>query len=381
MMHYRIGLDARHVYRQRAGIGQYTYNLIKHVTRLEKHASFFLFVDTTPKETLDARHITIRKLGIDLKGFNWPRKFYSPFWMNFLLPKYINKQIDIFHSPNYLLPLSICCRSVVTVHDLIFLKYPETYDFLYPRYLKLLVPKSLQKADKIIAVSKTTRNDLLEWLDIEEKKISVIYNGIGGEFVPIEDKGLLEQKAQELNLPNDFLLYVGTVESRKNLAVLLYAFRELKTKHQIPHKLLLVGKKGQGWQEIRNLPSKIGVENDVIFRGYVRTEDLVYLYNLADVFIYPSIYEGFGIPVFEAIACGTPVVASNTSSIAELAQGCARLVNSGSSEEFASGVSILLSNMEVRKKLLDAGMSRVKTLTWENSARQVQRLYHELLQI
>lgn len=379
MMQYRIGIDARHIYRQRAGIGQYTYNLVKHCARLEKNASFYLYVDTKAHETFEIPNIKIQRLGNDSSRFGRLQKLYSPFWMNFVLPKYLHKQIDVFHSPNYLLPPSTFCKSIVTVHDLIFLKYPETYDFLYPKYLKLLVPKSLQRADKIIAVSETTRNDLLEWLKIKEEKICVIYNGIGNEFLPIYDKTLLENKRQQMNLPEDFLLYVGTIELRKNLGVLLDAFRKLKKQHQIPHKLVLVGKKGQGWQEIRNLPSKLGIESDVIFRGYVCLDDLVYLYNLSDVFIYPSIYEGFGIPVFEAMACGTPVVASNTSSIAEIAKGCAFLVDSASSEDFIRGVAVLLSNKEKRQDLITSGINRAKTLTWDNSAKKVLQLYRELV--
>lgn len=376
-----IGIDARTMFRQRVGIGQYTYNLVKHLARSLDDTTFHLYTDTGTRETIDASNIEIIKLGFDLKGFKRLRKIYSPLWMNMTLPRYLHRQTDIFHSPNFILPSAISCKCVVTVHDLIFLKHPETYDYFYPKYLRNFVLKSLKKADKIIVVSKTTKNDLLELMHIEEEKIQVIYNGVSNEFVHLEDKDRLEKKARELNIPKNILLYVGTIETRKNLGVLLRAFRELKIKHRIPHKLLLVGKKGHGWKEIYDLVLKLNIADDVIFYGYAPQDALVYLYNLAEIFIYPSIYEGFGLPVFEAMACGTPVIASNTSSIKEVAEDSAILVNSDSPEEFAGGIESVLSNDDVRTALIKSGLNRVKNLNWDHASEMVVQLYRELLEL
>jgi len=377
---FRIAWDIRKLDTRKAGIGNYIYHFLKQISIFNKNYEFILYTDKKISNLdLSIDHLLVTT-ELPIIGGNFLRKAVSPFWLNIILPRYLQKnKIDIFHSPNHLLPLFYKGKTIVTVHDLIPFTLPEVYGFWYPAYLRLLFPPTLKKADTIIAVSQTTKNDLLSLFDIKEEKIKVIYNGLDANFKLIEDRNLLEKKRQYLNLPEKFILFVGTVEYRKNLKRLLHAFGGLAKKENLSHKLVIAGKFGIGSNEIFRTVNSLGIQEKVVFLNYVSYDLLPFLYNLADIFIYPSLYEGFGLPVIEAMACGTPVITSNCSSLKEIAEGYALLVDPYKPEDITEKIELLLHDENTRRELIKKGLRRSQIFSWEKTAERILEAYDEIL--
>jgi glycosyltransferase involved in cell wall biosynthesis len=229
-----------------------------------------------------------------------------------------------------------------------------------------------------VAISQTTKNDLIELMNIPPEKIRVIYDGVSPSFRLIDDQVHLARVASKYSLPNQFLLFVGLFGPRKNIAGILQAYAILKKKHHASHHLVMVGERGWRYRTDLELVQRLGLENDVVFPGFVEDEDLPAVYNLADVFIFPSLYEGFGLPVLEAMACGTPVVTSNLSALPEVVGTSGVLVDPRDPEEIALGVHRLLSNSKLASSLVKAGLERSSHFTWENAAEQLMAVFQEL---
>ena len=214
---------------------------------------------------------------------------------------------------------------------------------------------------------------------IPEEKIQVIYNGVAAHFSQIEDKGAIEQVLKKYGIDGNYILFVGKLEARKNLAGLIEAFRLFKKESKLEHKMVLVGSLGWKAEEILEKLDEYGLQEDVVRLGYVCDEDLPFLMNGADVFLYPSLYEGFGIPALEAMACGTPVVASNTTSLPEVVGDTGLLVDPTSPGEIAEALTRILVDSALRKTLIVKGIERAASFTWRHAAEQTLRLYQEML--
>jgi glycosyltransferase involved in cell wall biosynthesis len=218
----------------------------------------------------------------------------------------------------------------------------------------------------------------MELMRIPPEKIRVIYNGVNPRFRPLDDRDYLARVARQYRLPKQFLLFVGLFSPRKNIAGILQAYAILKKKHQIIHQLVMVGERGWLYRADLELVQRLGLESDVVFPGFVEDEDLPAVYNLADVFIFPSLYEGFGLPVLEAMACGTPVVTSDLSALPEVVGDAGVLIDPRNPEEIASGVYRLLSNSKLASGLARAGLERSSHFTWTNAARELMAVFQEL---
>jgi len=285
---------------------------------------------------------------------------------------------DIFHATNHLLAHFGQARTVFTLHDLIFLHFPE-YHLPYNRwYLTFAMPRFLRSADVIVTPSECSKQDAIKFYNLPADKIKVIYEAPAPYFAPTSDKAVLDRVRQKYNLPRRFILHVGTIEPRKNLSRLLNAFEALLPPHP-DLKLVLIGKKGWLYESFFEQLKKLGLEEAVIFPGYVAEADLPACYQLAEVFAYPSLYEGFGLPPIEAMACGTPVVCSNSSSLPEVVGEAGLLVEPTDTEALSQAIGAILSRPELRSELQARALAQAGSFSWQRTARDLETLYDSLL--
>lgn len=303
-----------------------------------------------------------------------PRNLYELFILGTDLRKY---DLSAYWSPDTKIPLLLSKTTpfVVTVHDLAIFKKPDTYQQSRAMYWRKLFRLAVERSACTIAISQQTKNDIVELMNVSPDKIRVIYNGVESRFQPIADINYLAQIANKYRLPDKFLLFVGTFSPRKNISGILRSFSVLKKRFRLPHRLVMVGEKGWLYRSDLEFVNSLGLEQDVIFPGYVADEDLPGVYNLADVLLFPSLYEGFGLPVLEAMACGTPVVTSNMSALPEVAGPAGLLVDPYDQEEIASGAYRLLSDKALSSELIRAGLDWSKNFSWDKTAREMLTVF------
>jgi glycosyltransferase involved in cell wall biosynthesis len=284
--------------------------------------------------------------------------------------------VDLFHATDHLLPRLSRVRSVFTLHDLVFCFYPQTHKPLNRWFLTLMMPRFLRAADAVIAVSESTKRDAMQTYDLDEAKIKVIYEGVNPRFRR-SSPGVISSVLHKYDLRERYILSVGTIEPRKNLTSLLEAYVAIRNQDS-QLKLVIVGKRGWLYEGFFRRLSELGLENEVIFPGFVPDEDLPALYSATDLFVFPSLYEGFGLPVLEAMACGAPVVTSNTSSLPEVAGEAALLVDPNSVEALARAMRDVLDNRALRHDLRARGPKQAAKFSWEKAARETLTIYTSL---
>jgi len=277
---------------------------------------------------------------------------------------------DLLFVPAHVLPIVHPRRSVVTIHDLGYLYYPQAHRLLDRLYLDLSTRYNARAATHLIADSSATERDLIERYGTNPDKITVIYPGYDNTvFQPTRDKEVIEAVKARHGIAGDYILFVGTLQPRKNLARLIEAFSNLQ--YPISNiQLLISGKKGWLYEEIFRRVEELGLEERVVFTDYVPEGDLPALLSGARLFVFPSLYEGFGMPVLEAMACGTPVVCSNTSSLPEVAGDAALLVDPLDVGELAAALARVLDDAELRAELIQRGFEQAKGFSWEKCARE-----------
>jgi glycosyltransferase involved in cell wall biosynthesis len=285
--------------------------------------------------------------------------------------------LNIIHDPSVISPtlLSIKSKKIVTVYDLVPFIYPKLHPNQTLWSYRLFFKKILNKSDMIITISQNSKKDLMRLFKINENKIKVIQLAVSEEFRILDDE---QKKSAKQNNPlGKFILFVGTLEPRKNIPGLLRAFYQLKKKG-FEHKLVIVGKKGWKYEDIFRTIKKLNLKKEVIFLGYVPQEEIINLYNAADLFVFPSLYEGFGLPPLEAMACGCPVVVSNTSSMPEVCGNAALYVNPYNVPEIAQAMERVLTDTKLKKDMIKKGLKQAKKFSWEKNARETLEVYEEL---
>ena len=367
----KIGIDARTIIGKRAGKGQYTYNLIKALTKIDKKNRYLLYFSKQPS-VFDFQFPDNFKI----KVISWP----SLFWHLITLVKLKKDKIDLFLAPtSYIIPALGFKKSVVVVHDLFSFFGLTSHQKKATLIERFTAERAFRQAEKIIAISENTKNDLINLFRINPNKISVVYLGVDQQFVSNLDKDKIDQILKKHKLPKEFFLFVSTLEPRKNVVRLIKAYHRLVINSwQLTTKLVIVGQKGWNYQEIFDTVDKLNLKDRVIFADYIKNRDLPYLYNQALAFVFPSLYEGFGLPVLEAMACGCPVITSNISSLPEIGSDAVLYVDPYNIDEIAGAMKEILVNKEMRKKLKEKGLRQAKNFSWEKTAKETLKILEKI---
>lgn len=293
----------------------------------------------------------------------------------------LRERVDLLHAPVYVGPVVAPCPMVVTVHDLSFYLYPELLRRASRAYLQRMTRQSVARAAGIIAVSHATRHDLIQVLGVAPERVTVVHNGVDAVMRPITDDAAMAAFRRRRGLPERLILFVGTLEPRKNVPALLEAYALLRQRWSVDHRLVLAGGRGWGYDAIEAALTRLRLgPEDVILPGFVPQDELPLWYNAADLFVYPAIYEGFGIPPLEAMACGVPVMVSNRSSLPEVVGDAGVVVDPDDVEGMARTMHDILSHAERRSALRAAGLARAAALSWQETALKTALLYHRILE-
>jgi len=297
-------------------------------------------------------------------------------WEQIALPHALRRYgADVFHSPVNILPARVPCASVVTVHDLAFVRYPQYFRPSRRVYQRILTQRSARSATIVVAVSESTKRDLVECMRVSPERIRVIYTGIGPDFRPVSDPRTLAAFRAKHRLPERYLLYLGTLEPRKNLEQLVDSYTRLRSHDPSTPPLIIAGAKGWYFQPLFERVRRLGAEGAITFVGYVSREEQPLWYAGATVFIYPSLYEGFGLPVVEALACGTPTITSNVSSLPEAAGPVAIQVSPTDIGALAAAMHALLHDDEARPRVVVEGPRWAGQFTSERMAQGYRDVY------
>lgn len=361
----KIAIDARTVSDNKTGIGNYINNICEKLPVIDKNNVYVYYQE---KLRHGLKKIPVISIISRLLYFIYD---------NFIFPfRLIFDKIAIYHHPAFILPLlNFGYKKIITIHDLGFYVFGKDFaTSWHARHLRFMLPRSLKKADKIIAVSEATKRQIMDIFHLPAEKIVVIYEGVSAKFKVIQDRVEVAKVLEKYGLKQPYILFVGTMDPRKNVKRLLEAF--LQIKQEFPElSLVLAGARGYLFD--KNLQYLIE-RGEIIAPGYICEEDLVCFYNGAKAFAFPSLYEGFGLPILEAMACGTPVLTSNRYSMPEVAGDSAVLVNPENIEELAAGLKALLGNSSLRDELRTKGLARVREFTWGKAACHTLAVYNEV---
>nr|MBC7244955.1 glycosyltransferase family 4 protein [Chloroflexota bacterium] len=372
----RVGINAHLLaqgegYRS-AGVSRYIYNLLMHIAREDPEGDYTVFLNNRC-----ALSLSYRQKRSSLPTY---RPWVRIFWEQFLQPfELLAEDIALLHSPVNVQPLILPCQGVVTVTDLSFMVFPESFRAPQRFYQRFFTQLSVHRASHLIAISASTAQDLHRFFDVPATKITVIFPGVDSAYHPIQDASVLNNFRHRCNLPERFILFVGTLEPRKNLLTLLKAYAHFKQQTKTNYKLVLAGSVGWLCQPLFTAVEELGLQNEVLFPGFIPEDDLPLWYNTADVFVYPSLYEGFGLPPLEAMACGTPVIVSNASSLPEVVGNAALLVDPHNPDEWANALSLLCNNAQLRFDLASRGPEQAQQFSWSRMARETIQIYRAVL--
>jgi glycosyltransferase involved in cell wall biosynthesis len=345
----RIGLDGYPLTLEKTGVGHYTFELAQGLTAVSPADEFELVMPSGRRG-----------------------------WWLFGLPRYCQRaSLDLFHGTNFAIPLWGRCPSVLTIHDLSLLLHPETHEQRLVRRARRNLPLMARRAAAVITPSAAVKREVCAVLKVPSARVFAIPEAARSFFYRVSPTETAAVR-RRFGIENDFLLFVGTIEPRKNLLNLLRAMEELFKTTDLRPQLVIAG--GEGWlsEEFNSYLSRMKMKERVVCTGYLRDEDLRALYSSCRVFVYPSLYEGFGLPLLEAMACGAPVVTSNVPSIVETVGDAARLITPTDFKDLAQGIGGLLQDDVEREKRSAAGIEHAKKFTWEKTASATLEVYRDV---
>ena len=377
-----IAIDGRTIVRNRTGVGVYAERLVRSLLQIDSRNTYTVFL------LEDAPSIfapNLQKVMVNRFSGMGPNRF----WENFVLPSFLARnRIDIYFSPAYVLPVLHAARGrsrgntrtkfVVTLHDLVSFIYPETFTLKMRLWQRIFVSNAVRVADRILADSAATKEDILKFYPIDQDLIDVVHLPVGEQFRRITDCDALNAIRQKHGLPEKFILYVGTLEPRKNVARLTQAYAELPQSLRENYALVLAGAPGWFSEEIIRQIDALNLPDRILRIGYVDQAHLPELYSLASVFAYLSVYEGFGAPPIEAMACGTPVLCSNSSSLPEAVGDAGILVDPYDVGQIRDGLERVLTDDSVRAQLIAAGNKRTEQYNALDKAREVLKIFEDV---
>lgn len=353
----KIGIDIQTTLGQKTGFGFYVKNLVEELKELDSNHHYKLFAPTTQKD------------------FSAPQRWW---WDQVEMPKEaFRSKIDILHQPAFSAPIFYPGKVVVTVHDLIAMVYGEDIPFFSRQFFGRWMPYSYRRADHIISISSHTKKDLIRILGIPENKITVIYLATSNEFKPIKDRLLLQSIQKKYNTGAKYLLHVGTLNPRKNIGLLINVFAHVVRRFP-EYRLVITGKKGWYYEGLFEKVDALGLKNKVIFTGYVADEDKPALYSGATLFLFPSLYEGFGLPPLEAMSCGVPVIASKESSIPEVVGKAGVLLPPKDEAAWVREIIRVLGSASLKKIMIAKSLAQAKQFSWTKTALETVKVYEKV---
>jgi glycosyltransferase involved in cell wall biosynthesis len=375
----RIAIDGIPLAEPKTGIGHYTFELARGLAALAPEHDFEL-VAHVPIEAAFASAFDGVKPPANLRAVHAPVNSVSRRWWTIGLPLYVQRSgITLFHGTNYKVPLWNRCRTIVTIHDLSLLLYSHTHEEELVRRSRLRLPATARMASKIITDSESVKREICEHLRIRPEKIAVVPLAPRRAFRPVAAAPAAAVR-RRLGVQEDFILFVGTVEPRKNLLTLVRAFEQLTERTSLRPQLVIAGQKGWLTEELFALIEQSGLGQRILFTGYISDEDLAALYSSCRVCVYPSLYEGFGLPPLEAMSCGAPVITSRIPVIMETVGDAALLVEPTDVRALADCLRALWESEEERRRLSADGIRHAADFTWERTARLTLEVYDEVLQ-
>jgi glycosyltransferase involved in cell wall biosynthesis len=369
----KIAIDARKW--RDYGIGTYVRNLVRHLAQQDRETTYFLFCDRADEATLRDLAENFVPVVEESEGYSLRE--------HLTIPRKLHRLgAQLLHSPHYVLPLFCSKPSVVTVHDCIHLLFPEYLpNRMAYRYARFMMGSAIRRSDLVFTVSEASRRDILRFYpSTDPDRVQVVPNAIDEAILEDPGEEEMERVQERYQIRGRFVLYAGNVKPHKNLDRLIAAFGRLKQRAGFEDlKLLIIGDDVSRYGSLRRGVEAAGVRQDVRFFGFVPARTLSALYRLASVFAFPSLYEGFGLPPLEAMACGTPVVTSRLSSLPEVVGEAALLVDPYSIEEIADALRRVLDDDELRGRLVELGRARVRHFSWERSVRAIHAGYMKVL--
>lgn len=364
VMKMKIGIDARAIAKQRTGIGVYLFNILRYINEIDESNEFFLYSNSDfelPFNNLRWH----KRIGSGLAA-----KSGTVWLLGFGNKIILQDHLDVFWGAQQVLPNGLNVRKIITVCDLVWHYYPQTMSRYNLIVHKLFATRSILNANAILCISETTANDLRKIVP-NNAPIFVTHCAINENYKPYNPIESRKYISNRYRCSENYILTVGTIEPRKNILSLMKAYKVLKDKYNVIHKLVIAGARGWNNSSFNKDYEKIGFKTDeVIFLGYVPEEDMPKLYSGAEIFVFPSIYEGFGIPLLEAMACGCPVIVSNMSSMPEVIGEAGILVNPNDINEFVKIMHKVLIDSQIKTGLRILGIERAKLFSWKNSARK-----------
>lgn len=368
----KIAFDLRRI--KNPGIGRYMKCLVEAILTEEPEQDYLLILPPGAEGMIQSGTSRARTIVSGLKYYSVQEQLG--------LPRILREnKVDLLHSPHFMLPLIRPCPSVVTIHDVIGLACKEDLGSRIGRlYYRWMISVAVRLADSIITVSEFSRDDIARRLRVSAQKIKVIYPGVSASFQPVRDKIQLEAIRVKYRIEHDYIIYTGIYKLRKNHAALLHAFRALLSSG-VKANLVLVGPLKEGENQLKRLANELEIAEKLIFTGFVGDGDLQALYSAARVYACPSLYEGFGFTVLEAMACGTPVVCSRETSLPEVAGDAAVYADPRNTQEFAQALYAAFTNSNLRDALVAKGRMNLQRFSWENTAKASLSVYQDVLRI
>ncbi|MBE0428415.1 MAG: glycosyltransferase family 4 protein [Thermoleophilia bacterium] len=365
----RIGIEGLPLLFHRTGTSTYTHELVQNLRRLHKDDTVVLFARNQ------------RGAGDSYHKISYAERALNLFYKEYRLPLELgSERIDIYHSPRDMglpSPKRVACPCLMTLHDVVLVRLArDYYSRAHARIYESRLRKRLETADHIITVSEFSRNDILDWSGIDPDKVSVVHNGVSGKFGPVTDEAALEEVRRRYGLPRRFILSLGSTEPRKNITRAIQAYSEIR-RMEPGTGLVVTGVDYSGVQP-RKAFSGLPMEG-VNFSGYISDTDMPALISAAEILFFPSLYEGFGLPPLEAMACGTPVVTSNTTSIPEMVGDAAVMVDPADVAGMAAALEMVLNSEDLRAELVKKGFERATRFSWASTAEETKKIYKKVV--
>jgi glycosyltransferase involved in cell wall biosynthesis len=369
----RIAIDARKLHD--FGIGTYIRNILAELARLDRSTEYVVLSPAGNAGSGGMLGANFRQVVEAARPYSIGEQWRVPLAL-------AREGVDLLHEPHYVLPLLTRCPSVVTIHDCIHLRFPQ---YLPNRvahvYARASMGVATRKARRILTVSQASKRDILHFFDVPEARITVVPNGIDSRFLQQPDQEHVERVRQRYQLDHPFVLYVGNIKPHKNIDRLIDAFSRAHHRRDVEDlRLIIIGDEPSKYPRLRQTVHRHRLDKQVRFFGFQPIETLSVFYRLARVFVFPSLYEGFGLPPLEAMACGTPVVTSSVSSLPEVTGGAALLVDPADPDAIADGLVRAATDEALRADLIARGLARARDFSWADSVRRIHGVYMEVLE-